>query len=495
MISAGNLTDRLKLTLFKHVMGSLSAVLLLSSIQPLPLQAAETDGCYSSFENTDYQDAKAFCQEAAELGDAKAAYLLATIYYQGLSVQADDQRGLFWDEVAADKGYPEAAYRLALAYQLGQGTEQDLQQALHWYMLAARAHHAKAQRNLGAMYEIGAGVEENIEKAYFWYQLSARQGLDDAQLRIGTMLLEGRGVGQDRATAQHWIRKSAQAGNHNAQLALGVILAEIDPADSVHLYQKSADQGNLFAKHNLALVYYTGQGVDVDYPRALQFANEAVDSGNSQVKPLLKQIRLKMQLQIVSDLQAKKARMDALLSSTEIAATEIAATEIAATEIASTEPADRKTNHATGGLIPAGVLSSDMQIKTAAITLPTEPTAAGFSAVKVHDSVVLPANSPYQMKPDGWIMQQPTQRFVIQLANGMDEKGIHKYIRQKELPEGTRYYRTQRGAEVFYILVYGEYESVVQATNAVLQLTVAAQKNHWIRQINTLQKLYRPLTL
>ena len=471
IVSAGNMTNRLKPALHTRIITFIGPALTLASLLSLPLQASETEDCTAQFENTRYQAAKNVCQQAAELGDAKAAFLLATIYYQGLTGSADDQRGLFWDKVAAEKGYPEAAYRLALAYQIGQGTALDESQAFRWYMQAARAHHAKAQRNLGAMYESGAGVEKNIEKAYFWYLQSAKQGVSDAQLRVGTMLLEGRGVAEDRATAQHWIRKSAQAGNHNAQLALGVMLAEIDPADSVVWYQKSADQGNLFAKHNLALVYFTGQGVAVDYQRALQFAHEAVDSGNVQAQPLLKQIRLKLQQQIVSDLQAEKARVSNLINASE--GKNVVLTQTAAK------------------ILPAAVVSSAFQpspeVAGAVRAAPAQPAVG----VVAPGPASAPAEAEYQALPDGWILTQPAQRFVIQLTYGMDEKGIHKYIRQSGLTDNVRYYRTQRDAGLFYMLVFGEYESVAEAQQAVAQLPAAARKSHWIRKIATLQEHYR----
>jgi len=76
---------------------------------------SNSNECYQLFSSADYADARTQCQELAELGDAKAAFLLATMYYQALGTEEEDQRGLFWDKVAAEKGHPESAYRLGLA--------------------------------------------------------------------------------------------------------------------------------------------------------------------------------------------------------------------------------------------------------------------------------------------------------------------------------------------------------------------------------------------
>ena len=109
---------------------SLSSALIFSSIAIASDEKG--DECYQLFSTANYQLAKQQCQELAELGDAKAAFLMANIYYQGLGTKQDDQRGLFWDQIAAEKGHPESAYRLGLAYQLGQGVSQSNSKARNW---------------------------------------------------------------------------------------------------------------------------------------------------------------------------------------------------------------------------------------------------------------------------------------------------------------------------------------------------------------------------
>lgn len=446
-----------------------STVVATTAIFATTLQAADTAICYSQFDDSLYSQAVESCRADAELGDAKAAFLLATIYYQGLEGEADDQRGLFWDQVAAEKGHPQAAYRLALAYRLGQGVQQNPQQAFRWYMQAAQGGHSGAQRNLGAMYESGQATTKDLQRAYSWYQKAAQKGDAEAQLRLGTLLLEGRGVTADRAKAQHWVRKSAQGNNHNAQLALGVMLAEIDPHDSAIWYHKSSDQGNTLAMQNLALIYFTGQGVAIDQQKALLLAQQAVEQGNQQAKPLLKQIRLQMGQQKVAVLRAEKAKVDALISSQQLSHANIASVDIKAAAIASA---------------PVEALESSVE-------LPTEATAAGPPITESDVSQALTSESKFEMLPDGWILDQPESRYVIQLANGDEEVGIHRYIRNQKVPVGARYYRTQRDAGVFYVLIYGEYGSVKEAREALTKLPKTVRKNHWIRNISTLQENYR----
>ncbi|WP_432472590.1 hypothetical protein [Amphritea sp. HPY] len=448
-----------------------STAVATTAIFASTLQAADTALCYSQFDDSLYSQAVESCRADAELGDAKAAFLLATIYYQGLEGDVDDQRGLFWDQVAAEKGHPQAAYRLALAYRLGQGVRQDSQQAFRWYMQAAQGGHSGAQRNLGAMYESGQATMKDLQRAHSWYKKAAFAGDAEAQLRLGTIWLEGRGVSADKAKAQHWIRKSAQSGNHNAQLALGVMLADVDPQDSAIWYRKSADQGNLLAMQNLALIYFTGQGVAIDLQKALLLAQQAVAQGNQQAKPLLQQIQLQLGQQKVADLRAEKAKVAALINSQQISQTNSVSTEIRAAAIAS-GPASPSIlalpAPAAGPSITGPVIAQPLTVKTS-------KAAESLSGIL----------------PDGWILDQPESRYVIQLANGDEEVGIQRFIRNKNVPVGARYYRTQRDAGLFYVLIYGEYGSVKEAREALLELPTAVRKNHWIRNISTLQENYR----
>lgn len=471
-------------TTFLSIILSICSTLVMS-------QAYADDLCYQYFDDAEYQAARDSCRSIAELGDAKAAFLLATIYYQGLDTPVNEARALFWDEIAAEKGHPEAAYRLALAYQLGQGVARNNAQARRWYMQAALARHPKAQKQLGAMFETGAAGETNLEKAFEWYLKAARQGLADAQLRAGTMLLQGSGTAQDETHALHWIRKAAEAGNANAQVALGVMLVQIDPGESVSWYERAVQQGNALAMHNLASMYYTGEGVQQNPELALALAERAVIAGDTAAKALLSRIQLDQQQQRIADLQAEKQRLAVQLQ------------QVAVQHQQPDQPAAPAAEH-TIALVSmpetaAGIPEQDAAVaavETAQqpgveeVVVPVVSTASGNHTDTQQADPTTTAVNP-QFLPDGWIMQQPSDAYTIQLTNGPDEVGIHKYISKKGLPAEARYYRTQRDAGVFYVLIYGEYPTVASAREALQALPAAARRDHWIRNISTLQKHYR----
>ncbi|MBU2965339.1 SPOR domain-containing protein [Amphritea sp. 2_MG-2023] len=476
-----------------------SSALLLSSIAAA--NDSKQDDCYRLFTATKYQEARDQCQELAELGDAKGAFLLATMYYQALGTERDDQRGIFWDQVAAEKGHPESAYRLGLAYQLGQGVSQSNSQARHWYQQAALAQHAKAQKLLGSMFESGAAGEKDQQRAYQWYLKAAQQGVMGAQLKVGTMLLEGRGVKANRASAQHWIRKAAEAGNSNAQVAMGVILAEVDPDESLSWYQQSADQGNGLALQNLALVYYAGQGVDADHEKAAALAQQALDAGNTEAASLLNLIRLETEQKKVVELQAEKQQLarqiresipdngsgeQQLLLATLSVEDEPSETDIKdAPPVLSDKPLPIALPVETPVEPPAASASTTT---TAALEQESSQPVANVATAETQATPWQPDNQ-YALA-DGWVMDKLPPNFTIQLLYGTDERGVLKYIAKHKLPDTVRYFRTQREAGLYYVLVYGDYESIPEARAALAEIPASARKSHWIRKFRRLQELY-----
>ena len=461
--SAGTMTRLIKPAFFTS-----ATALLLSFISSAPLLA--DDNCYQSFSDAEYSAARSQCQELAELGDAKAAFLLANIYYQGLDVVKDEQRALFWDQVAAEKGHPDSAYRLALAYQLGQGVSQSYSKARSWYLQAALAKHPKAQKQLGAMFETGTAGEIDKQKAFEWYLRAAKQGLADAQFRAGTMLLEGDGIAADQAHAQHWIRKAAISGNARAQVALGVLLLEIDPQESISWYTKAAEQGNGLALENLAWVHYSGQGVEQSEEQAIAFAERAVAAGNTGAKALLNRLLIDKQQQRITQLQTEKKQLH--------------------------EQMIKVLPQPAAGHESAKPDSSNQVAVAPPLTdaVPDSDTAQQGGAAQHHQpeisKQVIAVSSEY-MLPDGWVLSQPSKSYTIQLTYGMEESGIQKFIKKHRLDEQVNYYRTRRNAGIFYILVYGQYRSVAEARRALKGLPDQAQKDHWIRNISQLQSLYR----
>lgn len=80
--------------------------------------------------------------------------------------------------VLAEQGYPLAECQIGYFYYEGLGVEKDLEKALYWTRRAAEHGDRDGQCNLAWFYEDAIGVERDIEQAKHWYRLAALQGHD-----------------------------------------------------------------------------------------------------------------------------------------------------------------------------------------------------------------------------------------------------------------------------------------------------------------------------
>lgn len=154
--------------------------------------------------------------KAAELGHAKAQFILGFFYDGGEGVAADAAKAAYWYEQAADRDLVEAQYTVAQRYGRGEGVKENKAKAAKWYKKAAEQGHAKAQFCLGICYYTGEGVKANKAEAVRWYEKAAKQGYEKAQCNLGICYIAGEGVTADRAKAKEWLCMAAGQGNENA---------------------------------------------------------------------------------------------------------------------------------------------------------------------------------------------------------------------------------------------------------------------------------------
>ncbi|MBQ8354135.1 MAG: GNAT family N-acetyltransferase [Oscillospiraceae bacterium] len=78
----------------------------------------------------------------------------------------------------AEQGYPLAECQVGYFYYEGLGVEKDLEKAVWWTRRAADHGDRDGQCNLAWFYEDAIGVERDMEQAEFWYRQAALQGHD-----------------------------------------------------------------------------------------------------------------------------------------------------------------------------------------------------------------------------------------------------------------------------------------------------------------------------
>jgi hypothetical protein len=134
---------------------------------------------------------------------------------------------------AAQSGNVRAQFFLASHYKYGQGVQKDLTQAFNWYMKAAQQGAAPAQLNVGQMYAEGRGVTEDMNQAKLWFGKAAKQGDNRASYNLA--LIEERS--QNLAKAYQWYDLSARDGmldqriKDKAQGKIRTLAANLSPQD------------------------------------------------------------------------------------------------------------------------------------------------------------------------------------------------------------------------------------------------------------------------
>ena len=83
-------------------------------------------------------------KSSAESGDARAGYLLATLYRTGRGVAQDAYNAFHWCKLAAEEGVLEAQFQLGVMYLEGEGVTEDEGEAMKWLWLAADRGYPQA---------------------------------------------------------------------------------------------------------------------------------------------------------------------------------------------------------------------------------------------------------------------------------------------------------------------------------------------------------------
>lgn len=118
--------------------------------------------------------AAAWYGQAAESGLAKARFMRARMYADGIGGPRDPAAAAALYRAAAEQGMAEAQFNLAIMLQNGRGVPRDVQEAIRWYEQAAFRGIVPAMRALGILYVGGVGDSpRDMVEAWAWLTLAA----------------------------------------------------------------------------------------------------------------------------------------------------------------------------------------------------------------------------------------------------------------------------------------------------------------------------------
>ncbi|MGQ0645191.1 MAG: tetratricopeptide repeat protein, partial [Elusimicrobiota bacterium] len=175
----------------------------------------------------------------------------------------------------ADQGHAEAQFRLGSMLEAGRGTPKDEAGAVVWHGKAAAQGNRQAQYALGQMHRQGRGVRRDASQALKLLRASADQGYPAAAFALGEMNFRGDGAPQNYEEAARWFRKAMEGpeGDITARHYLALMHARglgvpRDAVKAFQLWRRAADEGSAWAQGNLGLAYADGRGAPRDLASA-----------------------------------------------------------------------------------------------------------------------------------------------------------------------------------------------------------------------------------
>ena len=106
---------------------------------------------------------------------------------------------------------------------------------------------------------------------------------------------------------------------------------------------------------------------------------------------------------------------------------------------------------------------------------------------------VAPANGAtisFNVGPVFWLAKQEPKKYTIQLASSRKEALIKKYYEENDIKGKGGYYHYVRDGVDRYALIYGSYNSVGAANEAIAKFPEKLRKwTPWVRKIKSLQKI------
>lgn len=201
---------------------------------------------------------------------------LGRLYLSGTGVPKDEKKGYRLIKKAAEAGNEVALNNLGYLYMNGIGTRKNQKKAFINYTKAAELGDVPALNNLGHCYSAGVGCEVNHEKAVECFLKAIKGGdVTYAPCNLGEEYMKLKGVGVDYQKAWKYFRLSARNGHGRAYHMMGFLLlngygVEQNHKKAIQYLRKSMNAGCESATAELAKCYETGEGVPKSLKKAMQ---------------------------------------------------------------------------------------------------------------------------------------------------------------------------------------------------------------------------------
>ena len=211
---------------------------------------------YQAEEAGDVEKAIHYYKQAAALGNTDGFASIGLLYQFGVGVEQSPETAIEWYQKIIDAGDTDGWYLLGTVYE----DMEEFDKSAECYEEQLKGEGTfkySAYYGLAKAYKYGLGKEENFAKALDYYQQAAGNGEIQAIVELGEMYLHGDGVKEDDEIANYWFEKAGDNGR-----ALG----------------------------HLGMAYQKGWGKEIDYDKAKEYYEAAMQAGEDNVVFLYGQI-------------------------------------------------------------------------------------------------------------------------------------------------------------------------------------------------------------
>lgn len=226
----------------------------------------------------------AILEICAKDGNVQSQLILGLRYRDGVNVDKDLKKSLYWINLASQNGWAAAEAELSFFYENGIVVDKNPEKAFELSERAAKKGSVVALNNLGRYYQKGFGVSRNLEKGISYYQKALE--MDDwygAKTSLGYAYFYGLGVPRDIDKALTLTHEAAKQGDSLAMANLGAFYKFLNRPEEAFLWsQKGADLDNSLAEANLGVHYAEGIGTPINKEKALYWLNKSMEQNQPQ---------------------------------------------------------------------------------------------------------------------------------------------------------------------------------------------------------------------
>lgn len=246
----------------------------------------------------DKAKALAIYKRAYDAGSSKGAnnfgYLLALL---GTSHSATVMALSILEE-SAKAGNTTAMVNIGNLYEYGQRTgEPEYKEAAKWYQRAALLGDKRGAFNYANLLHYGYGVRRDRETAFCIFEKLAKSGVRKAPFYLGLYYENGYVVERNYAEALRYYQAGASMNDPycynqlGRMYCLGLGIPKKEPKMGFYYYEQAAKLGDVTGLSNMAYAYETGQGVDVDIVKAVEYYSKAAEAGEVNAIEALERLK------------------------------------------------------------------------------------------------------------------------------------------------------------------------------------------------------------